>query len=208
MELNVCAEFLQHIRTRPGCEGAVWFGLTQRQERERGLDELICNAPGLALMLQFKSPWANSRVDYLYRFSINRKQHRALENLAIQYPTSVYYVFPLYSKWAKVNRNAPSLATDTWLIPVSCISLDASYSRSNMSIVLQRNKTKVTATGSFLEVTCEAINAKTLLLERNMNQAADLGFFGVSSVMLREWVEQRDNLGLRFRGLNALYLPD
>ena len=57
LELNVCAEFLQYIRRWPGCRGALWFGLTQAQERRMGLDELIRNVgPGYAIMLQFKAP--------------------------------------------------------------------------------------------------------------------------------------------------------
>ena len=41
LELNVCAETLQYIRAWPGCQRALWLGLTQRQERRTGLDELI-----------------------------------------------------------------------------------------------------------------------------------------------------------------------
>ena len=105
LELNVCAEMLQHIRAWPGCERALWLGLTQRQERCTGLDELIRNAgPSFALMLQFKVPWPSSLVDDLYKFSINERQHEALEQLSGQYPQAVQYVFPLYSKWDKAAQ--------------------------------------------------------------------------------------------------------
>ena len=206
LELNVCAEMLQHIRHWPGCFGAVWLGMTQRQERQNGLDELICNTPGLSLMLQFKSPWANSRVDYLYRFSINREQHNVLENLAIQYPDSVYYVFPLYSKWTKVYRDAPSLAKDTWLIPVSCISLDTSDTRSTLVVNLIRINSQIFVMGSFLEATCEPINAREFIFERHRDQLVDPRMFGVPSIQLREWLQQWGNSELRFNGLRALFL--
>ena len=102
LELNVCSEMLQYIRAWPGCQRALWLGLTQRQERRTGLDELIRNVgPGSSLMLQFKAPWPNSDVDDLYKFSINERQHETLEQLADLYPEAVYYVFPLYSKWFK-----------------------------------------------------------------------------------------------------------
>ena len=66
LELNVCAELIQCIRARPGCESAVWFGMTQSQERRTRLDETVINAPGHSLMLEFKSPKATSIVDDLY----------------------------------------------------------------------------------------------------------------------------------------------
>ena len=56
LELNVCAELLQRIRSWQDCRGAVWLGMTQLQERENGLDQMISNAPGVAMMLQFKAP--------------------------------------------------------------------------------------------------------------------------------------------------------
>ena len=124
LELNVCAELLQYIRSWPGCQRALWLGLTQRQERRTGLDELIRNVgPGFSLMLQFKAPWPSSIVDGLYKFSINERQHEALEQLANRYPEAVYYVFPLYSKWLKADKHAPDLAQDTWLVPVSSMPL-------------------------------------------------------------------------------------
>ena len=118
LELNVCAELLQHIRSWPGCGKALWFGLTQAQERDEGIDERIRNAgPGVSVMLQFKAPWATSFVDDLYKFSVNEQQHEALEDLAGKNPNAVHYVFPLFSTWNKADQYAPDLANDTWLVP-------------------------------------------------------------------------------------------
>ena len=124
LELNVCAELLQLIRSWPGCDRALWLGLTQAQERRKGIDELIHNVGhGFALMLQFKAPWRTSVADDLYKFSVNERQHEALEQLAIDHPNAVHYVLPLYSTWVKANQHAPDLAQDTWLARVSSMPL-------------------------------------------------------------------------------------
>ena len=73
LELNICSELLHRIRSWPGCEKALWLGLTQAQERLYGADELLKLGGGALFMLQFKAPWANSRVDDLYRFYVNER---------------------------------------------------------------------------------------------------------------------------------------
>ena len=220
LELNVCAEMLQHIRTWPGCGRALWLGLTQRQERRTGLDELIKNVgPGNSLMLQFKAPWSSSRVDNLYKFSINERQHEALEQLSGRYPEAVYYVFPLYSKWIKADQHAPDLAQDTWLVPVSSIPLALLTALSapqsgRHRVELKRINAQITVTAYSPEVIGEAINAKEYFLRENRGQSLDARALGVPSEDLREWVsvwDERSTLvpigSLRFRGLNALYIP-
>ena len=214
LELNVCAELLQHIRSWPGCERALWLGLTQAQERRKGLDELIRNVgPGFSLMLQFKAPWPTSRVDDLYKFSINERQHEALEQLAGQHPEAVQYVFPLYSKWSKADRYAPDPAQDTWLVPVSSIPLKDLRSISNPSsgrhrIELERTGSQVTVTVHSPKVMGEAVNGKEFFLERGGGQTQDLKAFGVASGLLQEWVGTwGERFAVRFRGLNALYVP-
>ena len=215
LELNVCAEMLQYIRAWPGCQRALWLGLTQRQERRTGLDELIRNVgPGSSLMLQFKAPWPSSDVDDLYKFSINERQHEALEQLSDQHPEAVYYVFPLYSKWIKADQHAPDLAQDTWLVPVSSMPLNLLTSLSNPTsgrhrVELERSNSGVTVTAYSPEVIGEAVNAKEYFDERGGGQSVDVGATGVASGHLREWVDAWDekSFALRFRGLNALYVP-
>ena len=120
LELNVCAELLQCIRSWPRCSRALWFGLTQAQERQEGIDARIRNAgPGVSIMFQFKAPWATSLENTLYKFSVNEQQHEAMEDLAAKNWKDVYYVFPLFSTWSKVDQHAPDLADDTWVVPVS-----------------------------------------------------------------------------------------
>ena len=215
LELNVCAEMLQHIRTWPGCEKALWLGLTQRQERRTGLDELIRNVgPGFLLMLQFKAPWPSSLVDTLYKFSINERQHEALERLSVQNPEAVYYVFPLYSKWIKADQYAPDLAQDTWLVPVSSIPLTSLTAQSTPAsgrhrVELERINSRIIMTAYSPEVIGEVVNAKEYFLERNRGRARDSRVFGVSSEHLQEWIGLWDekSFALRFRGLHALYVP-
>jgi hypothetical protein len=215
LELNVCAELLQYIRSWPGCQKALWLGLTHAQERRAGIDELIRNVgPGLSLMLQFKAPWPSSRVDSLYKFSINERQHEALEQLAGQYPGADYYVFPLYSKWIKADQHAPDLSQDTWLMAASSIPLALLTSLSTPSsgrhrVDLERFGPQVTVTAHSPEVVGEAINAKEYFVGGNSVSSRAFDSFGVPSGYLQEWVGRRDqrDFALRFRGLNALFVP-
>ena len=215
LELNVCAELLQHIRSWPGCERALWLGLTQAQERRRGIDELIRNVgPGFSLMLQFKAPWPSSVVDDLYKFSINERQHEALGQLADEYPEAVYYVFPLYSEWTKADQHAPDLAQDTWLVPVSSIPLYLLTALSTPAsgrhrVELERINSRIRVTAYSPEVIGQVVNAKEYFVERGGGTSLDARAFGVSSDDLREWVQVWDekSFALRFRSLNALYVP-
>ena len=206
LELNLCAELLQRIRSWHGCERAVWLGMTQRQERKSGLDEMIRNAPGVAMMLQMKSPWARSRVDYLYKFTLNQKQHAALEPLAAIHPAAVYYVFPLYSRWSKANQYAPELLRDTWFVPVSCITLDPSATKSSFTIELWRTNSQIEVSGRFIEVSCGASNARELLEESTV-QTLDSRLLSLRANQLAEWLAGLDESSVRFRHLSALYVP-
>ncbi len=214
LELNVCAELLQHIRSWPGCEKALWLGLTQAQERRKGIDELIRNVgPGFALMLQFKAPWPTSVVDDLYKFSINERQHEALEQLSGKYPDAVHYVFPLYSKWQKADQHAPDLAQDTWLVPVSSMPLTSLTSLSTPSsgrhrVELERVNSRITVTAYSPETMGKAVNAKEYFVERS-RQSLNARPSGVTSDALREWIGGADekSFALRYRGLNVFYVP-
>ncbi len=219
LELNVCAELLQLIRSWPRCQGALWFGLTQRQEREYGIDEMIRNVgQGYALMLQFKSPWVTSQVDDLYKFSVNEQQHKALEELACKHPNDVLYIFPLYSTWTKAQGHAPDLCQDTWVLPVSSIStaeLKTEHSSTGRHRVeLERVQNQVNVTFHSPEVTGSAQNAKEFFGDTDRAESFIAASGGVPSGRLLEWVRK---WGLvdgdaslkwpRFRGLNAVYVP-
>lgn len=207
LELNVCAELIQCIRARPGCESAVWFGMTQSQERRTRLDETVINAPGHSLMLEFKSPKATSIADDLYKFSINRRQHNALELLVKGNPKAAYYVFPLYSKWTKLLNHSPNLIKDTWLVPVSCITLPSWTSQQTFQIELRRVGSKITLSGPRLLMNWEPINAWDYCAD-GVDQSLNPRLVGLPTELLRFWVEQLEDSRLRFTGLNAVYLPN
>ena len=216
LELNVCAELLQCIRSWPRCSRALWFGLTQAQERQEGIDARIRNAgPGVSIMFQFKAPWATSLENTLYKFSVNEQQHEAMEDLAAKNWKDVYYVFPLFSTWSKVDQHAPDLADDTWVVPVSSIPLAtltvfSKPSTGHHRVEVERTNSRVTATFHSPEVIVEAINARQVFCQGGTEQRIntpqmDMGPFGVSSDELLAWVERWGHL--RFRGLNALFIP-
>ena len=212
LELNLCAEILKYVRPRPGNQKALWIGLTQKQEKLQGLDARIRNfGSGFFSMFQFKAPWATSIVDDLYKFSINERQHQALEKLASRYPRDVCYVFPFYSTWTKADNHAPNLLQDTWLVPVSSIPLSSLTSASNPPkgyhrVELMRDGSQITVTVYSPEVIGSAINAQEYFAERREIPSLDEDPMGIPSDQLNEWWDRvdHDNLSIRFRGLNAL----
>ena len=170
---------------------------------------------------------ASSDVDDLYKFSINERQHEALEQLADTCPDAVYYVFPLYSQWIKADRHAPDLTQDTWLVPLSSMPLTSLTSLSSPAsgrhrVELERSNSGITVTANSPKVIGEAINAREYF-ERSGGQSLEDGSSGVPSDHLRAWVNLWDNrfplgesrtargdrksFAQRFRGLNALYVP-
>ena len=204
LELNVCSEMLQCLRGYPDYRKALWVGLTQREERQQGLDARIRNAGDLALMLQFKSPWPTNYGDDIYKFSINKRQHKALERLG--YPEAVFYVFPLYRRWCKAHKHAPNLLQDTWLLPVSCIPSRKLVRESTPVRVTRRNHSQVNVTGApGWEATCEAINAKKYF-ERDPRETSDRPRL-MRIAELKEWIEVSEMAALRFRNLGIFYLP-
>ena len=118
----------------------------------------------------FKAPWPTSLVDDLYKFSINERQHEALEQVASQHPEAGYYVLPLYSQWIKADRHASDLAQDTWLVPVSSLPLSLLTSLSTPAsgrhrVELERNDLQVNVTVYSPEVVGEAFNAREYFVE-------------------------------------------
>ncbi|MYD64726.1 MAG: hypothetical protein F4X26_01810 [Chloroflexi bacterium] len=176
-------------------------------------------------MLQFKAPWPTSTVDYLYKFSINERQHDALFQLAEDHPQSVYYVFPLYSLWDKATQHAPELAQDTWLVRAASIPFDELIApprplSGRHTVELIREPGGVTALVHSPEVIPETINAREYFGAQSSIGSSDLLRPGVPHTDLREWIQswdrdQSDRLQRsdqspkppRFRGLNALYVP-
>lgn len=221
LELNICAEMLSKIRSWRDCDKALWFGLTQKQERREGLDARIRNADSFSLMLQFKAPWETSREDYLYKFSINERQHVALEQTALSFPRAVYYVFPLYSTWSKADYHAPDLLQDTWLVPINSITSSTLQSASARSsgyhrVELDRRYGPITVEIFSPRLEGIAINAQEFFDAKSPSNTAasdeSLADFGISSEGMLKWLGQMEEMedegtAPRFRGLNTLTVP-
>ena len=168
-----------------------------------------------------------------YKFSINERQHEALEDLASRYPQAVHYVFPFFSTWAKAREYAPDLVQDTWLVPASSVLLAELQAASSPKT--GRHRVELERTGSSIEVTVhsprvvgQAINAGEFLAELS-GQANSLSLARrlVPHGLLREWIRAWDEDGravgltsdefsrapavsarrVRFTGLSALYIP-
>ena len=201
---------LQCLRANPSYRKALWVGLTQREEREKGIDARLHNAHGTALMLQFKAPWVTSRVDHLYRFSINREQHQALEQLELNYPNAAFYVFPLYSRWWKADRDAPHLLQDTWLLPVSCIQ-SKKLVKENTTVDVRRDlisqiSVEISIRGRTSgESGCDGINASSYFesLRRTLDRTPN----NMELRSLEDWIKSPAIALLRFKGLGFFFLP-
>jgi hypothetical protein len=209
LELNVCCEILAILRAQPGYQKAVWQGLTQAQERQVGLDELVRNlGPGRNLMLQFKAPWSSSPADTRYKFSLNTRQHQTLERgPCTKYPDAVFYVLPLYISWSKVNSFVPNLTRDTWLLRVKDVdskALGLSQQRHRLEVA----KTTLVPTASIFspEIGTHLLHAEEVF--RAADDSLPLRNL-IPSETLAEWVESISHTFPpgRFRGLYSLFIP-
>lgn len=118
LELNVGAELLLLMRWRWGMSRAYLRGLTQREESQEGVDFFVQLPPGTRIFaFQFKAP-KGRREGQPYRFTIQRRQHEMLSQLAAGSPGNVFYVLPYYVSPAKLQRHVPCLLRDTWFLPV------------------------------------------------------------------------------------------
>ena len=119
LELNVGAELLARLRGPWNMPKAYLRGLTQREEHRTGVDFFVRLPDGTRLFaFQFKAPRGPSD-DLPYTFTLGRHQHSSLHALAQQDPGAVHYVFPFYVSTQKLVRDVPTLARDTWLLPVA-----------------------------------------------------------------------------------------
>jgi hypothetical protein len=112
LELNLATEILNLPRNQWGFPKAYLRGLTQREEKQEGVDFFAQLNPKARLFaFQFKAPRGMSQAT-TYRFSLNREQHDALFALAQVATESVFYVFPYYVTTAKLQADVPTLVTD------------------------------------------------------------------------------------------------
>ena len=134
LELNIGAELLAKLRGPLGMPKAYLRGLTQKEERQEGVDFFVNLAPGTRIFaFQFKAPLGRYEKAP-YRYTLKRQQHGALFQLATASPRAVFYVFPFYVTPEKLYEHVPSLAQDTWLLDVA---------EMDPTEVFGSNKTKV-----------------------------------------------------------------
>jgi len=116
LELSITAQLTHRL----GVANAIWFGLTQRQERLLGYD-IASTVAGRLLVLQFK---ASSVIRHPRRyatprrvFSLPHQQLTRLQELAAEFPGAVYYVLPDIGTEAELARNS-DLVAQSWLLDV------------------------------------------------------------------------------------------
>jgi hypothetical protein len=118
LELNVGCEILNVLRNDWGFPKAYLRGLTQKEERQEGVDFFAQLSPSVRLFaFQFKAPKGKVETPP-YRYTLVRYQHDPLYQLAQLAPSSVFYVFPFYVRPPKLQTNIPDLLQDTWLCEI------------------------------------------------------------------------------------------
>lgn len=118
LELNVGAELLGLLRGPWGMPKAYLRGLTQREEKQEGVDFFVQLDPETRVFaFQFKAPKGSVEATP-YRYMVVREQHELLFNLSQLAPGAVFYVLPFYVTPAKLQQDVPQLVQDTWLLDV------------------------------------------------------------------------------------------
>ena len=132
LELNLGTELLNLLRSK--WPKAYLRGLTQREERQEGVDFFAQLSPTARIFaFQFKAPKGqNDQIPY--RFTLVGTQHTPLHALAQESPNGVFYVLPFYASHKKLQCHVPTLIQDTWLLPIAPMA---------PSQVFGTNKTKV-----------------------------------------------------------------
>lgn len=113
LELNVGAELLNLMRGPWSMPKAYLRGLTQREERQQGVDFFVqLSSTARIFAFQFKAP-KGSHDGTPYRYTLVREQHDILHALAQGFPNAVFYVLPFYAAHQKLQRDVPNLIQDT-----------------------------------------------------------------------------------------------
>lgn len=208
LEVNICSELLNLIRRIPGCNGAFWIGMKQKQEALNGIDELIHNVPaGLHLALQFKAPRPWPPDGKPFYFTINERQHSHLHRLATVRPSAVHYVFPHYNTFGSIRRDSPALLARTYLLSVARLGTLAASSSKRGTHKVESHPPAAFVYSDPVETELEpATSAVARLLSDGPNAAL------LDHEMLRVWLlelfEAEQNnpwaIGQRLRGFSTV----
>jgi hypothetical protein len=122
LELNIGAELLWLMRNSCGMPKAYLRGLTQAEERQEGVDFFVQLKPDARVFaFQFKAPHGK-KESIPYKYTLVRYQHDPLFQLSQYSPRGVFYVFPNYVTFSKLQTNVPTLIADTWFLNVRQMS--------------------------------------------------------------------------------------
>lgn len=123
IELSFCSQLAERLSIRD----AIWFGLTQKQEREMGFD--ACSSiDGHLLILQFKASKRFVNLKYSgeghktksRRYTVPHEQLSKLKQVSAYYPDCVYYLFPDIGDTSELITNR-DLISQSWLLNVEDI---------------------------------------------------------------------------------------
>ncbi len=118
LELNIAAELLTLLRGSWEMPKAYLRGLTQREEKQEGVDFFVQLQPDTSVFaFQFKAPKGKTEATP-YRYTLVKDQHDLLFTLAELAPSSVFYVLPFYVTPVKLQKDVPQLLQDTWLLNI------------------------------------------------------------------------------------------
>jgi hypothetical protein len=118
LELNIGAELLGLLRGPWNMPKAYLRGLTQAEERREGVDFFVqLSQQTRVFAFQFKAP-RGKKETAPYRYTLARYQHDPLFQLSQLAPRGVFYVFPYYVTFKKLQANVPNLMLDTWFLNV------------------------------------------------------------------------------------------
>lgn len=135
LEINIGAELLGLMRNLWGMPKAYLRGLTQREEKQEGVDFFAQLDPATRLFaFQFKAPKGNTDAPP-YRYTLVKDQHTALFTLAQTVPNSVFYVLPFYVTYAKLQQDVPGLVQDTWLLGIDQMPAEQMFGTTQSKVV-------------------------------------------------------------------------
>ena len=124
LELNVCAELLEAIRTT--FPKAFWYGLTGGQEKILPVDEFI-RMNGRLSYFQFKSPNRQRRADGCSVFQLSTRQFDNLRQLSAGRPGATFYALPDLTELKKLRRLSPNLRLMTCFVDIEDMAVFAPH---------------------------------------------------------------------------------
>jgi len=115
-EIRFCSALTAGLQ--PYNRNPKWFGLTQSQERQAGIDTMI-KMGGRLFIFQFKASKFGNAITP--SFKVESDQCNTLSNFTRNHPNSVFYVFPSQSSVRQANRSQ-CLIKDTHMVSVNKIA--------------------------------------------------------------------------------------